>query len=782
MRSPKLLMKMLAALTLGMVTFIAAFAIFFFSVPKFEFSDARLGQLAEFLMPGGLELVSRDLTITLLRPEGLPFSKTLRVRGQDVCVRYHERAVAVCIADLELALSAGWSGPRREDESRLRPRLLSIEPPRALGVRVAVDMEAMPAPRLQNRKGGVDLFGLLRTEILPKWRKDGSRIEAPDVSIIFKDRSRLSFKLDLVAGEKDLRAKIEELRFDRLGLRARIGVRARHHGPWKVDLDGRAKWRGKSAVLKSRLTIDDWRKAGIELRAAFRGVGPLNDLRFKGRLDEPVLDGALSVKLGASGARLSAVDFVDCRVRADLKAKTGGLHCGPETVRLALREKSFLRHPRLYQLAPQFELTVSRLAFGETRSAEFELDLSLDHIGIARGRARLKGDFSQAKNGPATYRVQGDLRLEVAKFARVTELLRSSRYAIPAPLNQLDGPVELKIGVAIDENGGEIGYVTRAKLDSTHQAVHVRLEGSTSLSRENGRLKPATNATLFFDRVHVVLPRFDFRVPPRFSPDRRFVSSAARTPGAKKRDDIAMDFRLRFESTTPGAIRIGTNLTKEDIPVDLHLTYEDSENRRRDPARLRPMVVGNVVFGQTPIDIFKRNALVDQFRIDFLPTGEARMNGTARVSYLDYNIFIVLIGTTREPKLRFASDPPLDDDQILAVLLFGRELGEIDDDQRTSVASLKAAFADAALGLSSLYLLANTPVESIGYDSERELVTAKVGIGGGASIEFGAGSDASAVGFRKRLSREFVFRSDVESLSTTGKKTVSALIEWVKRF
>jgi hypothetical protein len=57
-------------------------------------------------------------------------------------------------------------------------------------------------------------------------------------------------------------------------------------------------------------------------------------------------------------------------------------------------------------------------------------------------------------------------------------------------------------------------------------------------------------------------------------------------------------------------------------------------------------------------------------------------------------------------------------------------------------------------------------------------------LGGGASIELGAGEGhaGSGVGFRKRLSRDFTFRSDVETLGSSGRQTVTALIEWVKRF
>jgi hypothetical protein len=187
--------------------------------------------------------------------------------------------------------------------------------------------------------------------------------------------------------------------------------------------------------------------------------------------------------------------------------------------------------------------------------------------------------------------------------------------------------------------------------------------------------------------------------------------------------------------------------------------------------------------GQTPIELFKRSATVQNIRVDLLGSGDNRLNGIVGISYGDYAITILLLGQVSDPQVRFISDPPLDDNQIVSVLLFGRPPYELGSDEKNSVANTKAAMADAVLGLGSLYFLASTPIESVGYDPDSGRVIARVGLGGGASIELGAGANSgSGVGFRKRLSKDFTFRSDVETLGSTGRQTVSALIEWVKRF
>jgi len=169
-------------------------------------------------------------------------------------------------------------------------------------------------------------------------------------------------------------------------------------------------------------------------------------------------------------------------------------------------------------------------------------------------------------------------------------------------------------------------------------------------------------------------------------------------------------------------------------------------------------------------------------RIELLASGERKIRGRVNVTYLDYNITMVLAGLLGHPQIRFMSDPPLEDNQILAAFLFGRPLNQLGDDQKTSVSNLGAAFADAALSISSLYLLASTPIESLGYDPDREVIVARMGLGGGTTLELGGGIDSSTVGIRKRLSQNFIFSSDVETVMASGKRTVLALIEWVKRF
>jgi hypothetical protein len=360
------------------------------------------------------------------------------------------------------------------------------------------------------------------------------------------------------------------------------------------------------------------------------------------------------------------------------------------------------------------------------------------------------------------------------------------------------------IDARLENEGGQVRgeFTSKAwtKLDSANQALHLRLNAHSQIERRSAAndLRPVVRATLSIDEVHLSAPRFDLRAPPPFKPDSRFgpireqaraelaesqstgdvsyrVTHVAENPTSANSFRIQPDLQLHIVTTAPQAIRIATNLTEAPIPVDLDLKYILSTS----PAQ---PLTGFVVVGRTPVNLFKRNAVVDGLRMDLLPSGEKKLRGRVNVAYLDYKITLLVTGLMSHPQIKFLSDPPLEDNQILAALLFGRPLNQLGDDQKSSVSHLSAAFADAALSISSLYLLASTPIESLGYDPDRAVVVARMGLGGGTTLELGGGTDSSTVGIRKRLSQNFIFSSDVETVMASGKRTVLALVEWIKRF
>ena len=827
------LIKVLAVLLLVVVTLVVGLVGFFFVTPEFKIGPDRIRWALAKVMPATVELKFDDAQFEILRPENRLFAKYLKLQTKNLCVRYEGEAVDTCFADIRLGLAGGFSADRPEGAPFWMPQLAWIDPIVMTGGDVNVDVTKFPESEKKEEPSQFDLVEFLRKEVLPKWRIEGSHIEIKSMALKLNPDTayRASFDLTTNEPEREIRAELREFAADGGPLRAGALIRlirpenflkdpgAQGEGPriWKLFADGNVRLKARTSIdLKADADIESWRSLDFRIGTKFKGIKAIREARLEGALREALFNGKFSSKFGAQGSQVRALDFVNCGIRANVDEKTGALSCGPQTVRLQLQEKSLLQNRDFFTLAPAFELRLTRILFGDTKEADFEFDLDLDHKGIVKAKTNLAGSFLMEPEKDPRYSVEGSLEILGDKFQRIVDLLRRTPFAVPAPLNVLDGGIGLRAQANINEGGGALRYQLATRLDSRFQAIHLRFEGETGLSKKNEALVPSTNATLFIDRLRLSAPRFDLRVPPRFAPDARFGPIKQAKTAEKPKPREPMDFRLRVATTQPQAIQIATNLTKSAIPIDLDIVYNDrarpDTNRELldDDARgsvsamtsgltnevpVKPSqeeqaraqepspITGSIVIGRTPVDLFRRNAVLEELRLDLLESGQQRMNGQVTVHYLDYDIVMLVLGDTADPQVRFASDPPLEDDQILSVLLFGRPLSDLEEDQASSVRNLKSAFADAALGISSLYLLASTPIESVGYDPEKGIVSARVGLGGGASLELGGGSGGSStVGFNKRLSRGFVFRSEVERLGTTGEQTVLALIEWVKRF
>ena len=831
-------MKIAGALVLGVVIFVFTFAAFFFATPEFTLPTSQLRKLITQYAPESVDVAFADLRVVVERPSGLWFSKRITINAHQFCARYEREAVSACFDEVGLGLTAGWSG---KDDPRpwYIPGLISIDPIRLTKGSVNVDITRFPpSEEPKPEKSSFDTVNFLRTEILPKWHLDGSLVELDPLSIVTAEDAGFDAQFTLTTGEggDTLRAALKEFSMRGSPLKAQASIRLTRpedwsESPtpegqpevkhaWKLWLDGDVNVDTKRAVkVLADSSIYDWKTLDFRVATKLKGIAALKEARLEGNLKQPMLSSQFSLKMGASGASIQAVDFANCALNANLDQKLASLRCGPQTVRLAFKEQSLVRDPKLYVIQPEFEIAATKLNFGDNKKADFTVSLKINHHGFASLETNLKGEVRKEGESPLRYAVEGDSLLMIPKLHRIAALFEQTPYELPAPLNQLRGHVSFTTNLAMNEQGGAVDYQLATLLDSKNQSVHLRLDGRTDLRPVAGSFKPATRAELAIDALKVSAPRFDLlNKPPRFNPDSRFgpiARGAFEDPPKipKKPAEEPMDLQVRVYTTAPDAIQIATNVTKAPIPIALDVTYDQVRAKAeredlppapgRGPASLETRTsksgsgaeirianeskrqagtTGWVSVGETPVELFRREATVRNVRVDLLPNGTQKLNGTVNVSYADYDINVLLLGTTAQPTVKFESEPPLSENHILAVLLYGRAPNELSVDEESSVGSTRAAMANATLGISSLYLLASTPIESVGYDPERDVVTAKVGLGGGASFEVGGGSGKAAAGFNKRISKNVTFRSEVESMGASGQRVISALVEWVKRF
>ena len=837
----RILLKTVFALVVIMVTFVVAVAAFFFLTPEIDVPVAKMMKFAQKYVPDTIQLDYEKLEIKISRPEpgeefsasllDRVFAKHLTIKTTGLCVQYEGEAVDSCFATVRLGATAGWGGKRLAGERGWMPRLISIDPAIILAGDVGLDLTKFPASDPNAKPSKFSVVDLLRTQILPKWHIEGSRLELGQFD--FKTATEgyhASFDLTTQGAGETIKANLEKLKTDSGAFAASGIIRVRrpeqwikgHTGDysgnqsWKVyaDAELRLKKKGARAKFKADANIYDWQTLDLRLGSHLHGISALREARIEMAMKKSDLNGKFSVKVGGVGSEVRGLNFVNCAVDANLDRKVGGLRCGPQAVKLQLRERGLIHRPDLFTLAPDFDLRVSHLEFGDKKAADFAMKLNLEHLNMIALQAAVTGRFEDTEKTGLRYQVDGTASIGVDHFANITRLLLTTPYSVPAPLNRMNGPTNFDAKLSISQLGGRIDYHLTPTLDSKSQAMHLRLVGLTELSKRKSGFHPATDMTLFVDQLHLSIPRLDLAKPPQLKPDNRFheIQTVEEKPAGKKAEPA--DFRIRVLTSQPHAIQLATNLTKSVIPIDADVRYINSANRRAKPTELHtelstgehgpaaeragelapiqpvsigatsgvqvaaPIIKGYVNVGETKLNLFRRDTTLERLRVDLLPNGEEKINGRARVHYLDYDIAILLAGDASHPDVKFLSKPPLEQRKIIAVLLFGKPMDELDNTQQQSVAGMQAAVADAALSVGSLYFLANTPIESIGYDPQKQF-TATVGLGGGASMKVGSNAD---VGFRKSLGHDFVFRSDVDKLGDTGSRTVTALIEWVKGF
>jgi len=115
-------------------------------------------------------------------------------------------------------------------------------------------------------------------------------------------------------------------------------------------------------------------------------------------------------------------------------------------------------------------------------------------------------------------------------------------------------------------------------------------------------------------------------------------------------------------------------------------------------------------------------------RFDGGPIDKAPVDLVATRRSGEYDVTVAIQGTIGEPVLLLSSDPPLDETDVLAVLLVGRPSGELSDDERLSVQAEAASLALGYVvpGLSS-GLESSLPLEQVQVSREEVRIGHHIG-------------------------------------------------------
>jgi hypothetical protein len=391
-----------------------------------------------------------------------------------------------------------------------------------------------------------------------------------------------------------------------------------------------------------------------------------------------------------------------------------------------------------------------------------------------------KGDFKANIDGiPSEYpkglKVDSDLNfdLAVSHFEGLVKRLVHTPWPVPAPFHVMKGNIAFNVHGKSDASQGQFPLSLTTRLHSEHQSFDLDGKGALTLAK----LRPAPEAHLDFklllSRVMLELPRLDLGAPPPMVPDARFVRPRKPKPEKASQPALAFTYDVQVKTPADQPLRLLSNLVRTAVPIQLDLALS-SENAPQ----------GSVQVRNFPVQFFRRDATFEHFNIALKqPTNESKIDGAIKVAYTDYTITILIMSTLGKPIVKLVSDPPLPEDKLMATLLFGRPMEELDSDQAQSVGNSRAAIADGALGLASMYALASTPVESVDYNPKTKLVTAKVKLAEGTSLNVGSnGATLGEVGIRKRLTSKIAITTEVTRNADNQSNAISAFLEWASRY
>lgn len=403
--------------------------------------------------------------------------------------------------------------------------------------------------------------------------------------------------------------------------------------------------------------------------------------------------------------------------------------------------------------------------------------LDLEMIPVSQQLITVKGDTKTKFSGVPSRFPQGwsaltdlDFFATIPQFQKVVEVLDKTAYAVWAPVNVLDGQVELGLSGQTDliHTKGKLPIVFRTQLNSKTQAFNTDGKGEVEFSIE----KKGTSANALMDvtltEAKLVLPHLGLQALPQLWPDNRLVDPKK----VAKAANADLKYLVTVKTPPDKPAQLFSNLTKDSVPLYLDLTADNQK------------IGGSVRIGKTPLSILRRNVSIQEFTINLAdPTDFSGLNGTIRVDYSNYDIDLIILGTMKRPRVVFQSNPPLSQEEIISVLIYGQPYDALDTSQSNSVGNVASAVADRALRLSSLFLLASTPVESVGYDPSTGYVSARFRLGGSTSLEVGTNEGhTQKVGLRKNIGGNWIINTYIENDSDEGSQRGGAFLDWYKRY
>ena len=389
----------------------------------------------------------------------------------------------------------------------------------------------------------------------------------------------------------------------------------------------------------------------------------------------------------------------------------------------------------------------------------------------------LNGSLGTGKTPNLALKV--DSVIELDRFERLVKHLENSNYSIPAPLNTLAGKAgcDIKGEVNLAAEKISVPHTCSINLRGDQQALVVEESGVFSVQFVEGGIAPDLVSNIVLREITMFLPDFSVTDPvPKMTTDKRFVDQDLEEYVEEKKEELTsakppFSYTITVR-TADKPILIHTPSLKTVVPIKLDIALSSDK---------RP--IGSVNITRFDVKILSKSLIIDHVTLSLADASPNKIDAKALIERTEFDVIVNIYGDLEKPKVEITSDPLRADSDLMSSLMYGGSFNDLDSSQQKSVAETRAAMTDGAIGLISMFYLATTPIESVGYNPHTQQFRAEVKLGTGASLQVGSNFEGqSELGIRKRLRGNWFFETyAISEEERSGTKGV-AMLKWANRY
>jgi|GEM_PF-1822940 hypothetical protein len=316
--------------------------------------------------------------------------------------------------------------------------------------------------------------------------------------------------------------------------------------------------------------------------------------------------------------------------------------------------------------------------------------------------------------------------LVIPYFEKLVKRLKGTSYAVPAPFHVMKGTLEAKINELpkTSDQRIQIPFQVLSRLTSARNRVVGEVNGLFTYFFRQPEKKPSLKMDVSLDEIYVQLPPFD---PVRGLPPLTLDGRIKPTLEAQKKTELPLELDVKVKTTRPDSIRIYYDLLDPYAAFGVNASLDESLHFKvsKEPSPFK-------------INYLKRSVSVQSLQLEQTAENKAlQVSGRLLYQATGYDIFIDFSGPMDQPEVVLSSDPPLDRQDIISVLLYNRVSSDIASFEQENVGGTEAALADRAVGLFGLWAFASTPIESVSYNSVTGTYSAQIKLPQGFRFSIG---------------------------------------------